>query len=57
LTIPGISRAEKEEFEKKFAEKKDAKKKKKVPSRVDCERCKLSLRDKFVLKRHVSSMF
>jgi hypothetical protein len=57
LTIPGISRAEKEEFEKKLAEKKDAKKKKKVPSRVECERCKLSLRDKFVLKRHVSSMF
>jgi hypothetical protein len=56
LTIPGISRAEKEEFEKKLAEKKDAKKKKKV-QRVDCERCKLSLRDKFVLKRHVSSMF
>jgi hypothetical protein len=53
LTIPGIPRAEKEEFEKKVAEKK---KKKKVPSRVDCERCKLSLRDKFVLKRHVSCM-
>ena len=36
MTIPGIPRAEKEEFEKKVAEKKDAKKKKKVPSRVDC---------------------
>jgi len=52
LTIPGTPRQEKDEAEKKRAEKK----KKKEPSRVTCERCHLSLRDKFVLKRHVSTL-
>jgi hypothetical protein len=42
LTVPGSPRAEK-------------KKKRKVPTRVDCPRCGLSLRDKFVQRKHVSS--
>ena len=35
----------------------DPKKKKRQPKSVRCERCGLPLRDKYVLKRHVSFFF
>jgi hypothetical protein len=45
LTVPGTPRTEKDV----------SKKKRKQPTRVDCPRCGLSLRDKFVQRKHVRS--
>jgi hypothetical protein len=44
LTVPGTPRTEKDV----------SKKKRKQPTRVDCPQCGLSLRDKFVQRKHVS---
>jgi hypothetical protein len=44
LTVPGTPRTEKDV----------SKKKRKQPTRVDCPQCGLSLRDKFVQRKHVN---